>query len=111
VRHDTSVPSTLGYDNHANRQSPVDWAGFEPGWTLDDVVSAPYVPVPWMPDSAFRELGDALRGVVPLCGFCCGNPSTLVNSTRGTGICFGCANIIQAQTKLPPFAGRIGERK
>jgi hypothetical protein len=109
VRHDTSVPSTLaGYDDHPNRTSPVDWADFEPGWTENDVVTAPYVPVPWMTDNQMRELGDALRGVVPLCGFCYGAPSTLVNGARGTGVCFGCANIIQARTKLPPFAGRIG---
>jgi hypothetical protein len=95
VRHDTTVPSTLGYDNHAFRSSAVDWAECKPGWTLVDVERAPYVSVPWMSDVTFAALGQALRGAAPLCGFCKMQAAHVVNIKRQTGVCGGCALAIK----------------
>ena len=98
VRHDTSIPSTLGYDNHPNRQSHVDWDEFAPDvWDNHDVMAAPYIPVPWMTDGRMRGLGDALRGVATLCGLCRNASSSFVNYSRGTGVCGGCARAMASR--------------
>ncbi len=92
VRHDTTVPSTLGYDGHPNRTSPVDWETYPVRpWTSDDVESAPHIDVPWLGKDGLRHLGDALRGVYPLCGLCHNAASALMNDRRKTGVCGGCA--------------------
>lgn len=112
VRHDTAIPSTLvGYDQHPMRTSPVDWDLYPPGdW--DTGARIPYVPCPWMPDNVFRLLGDALRGVLPLCGMCWSMPAAIVNQTRATGICGGCSRGIARsvmQTMLGPQPMRAVE--
>lgn len=96
VRHDTTTKSTLGYDDQPNRTSPVDWADFPVGtWTTADAENAPYVPVPWQSDGAFRELADALRGLTPICGFCGFGPAAVVHKERKqAGICRVCAREI-----------------
>jgi hypothetical protein len=90
VRHDTSVPSTVGYDDHPNRTSPLDWASYVAGWSAKDVESAPYVATPFFADHQFQALGLALRGYIPLCGLCRMNGGNAILSTR-SGLCLGCA--------------------
>jgi hypothetical protein len=101
VRHDTKVPSTLGYDGHAGRKAAVDWDAVESPkgeglvWRPDDVYSAPFIEVPWMPSAAFSSLGSALAGKVPLCGFCRNAGAYVVNERRKTGVCPQCAVAIE----------------
>lgn len=104
VRHDTSIPSTLGYDLHPGRKSPVDWDKFPVReWTKEDVETAPYIPTPWMHDEQYRQLGDALRGLVPLCGFCFCAPATFTNDARKVGVCYGCGTeIARARVRMGP---------
>jgi hypothetical protein len=105
VRHDITVPSTLpGYDLHPGRTSPVDWERYPPGeWARDAVM--PYIPCPWMSDNQFRILGDALRGVLPLCGLCWQAPAAILNQARGTGICGACARGIAQSVMQTLIAG------
>lgn len=48
VRHDTSLPSTLGYDHHAMRKAAVDWEDVPPAWSEADTRDIPLIPVPWL---------------------------------------------------------------
>jgi hypothetical protein len=108
VRHDVSVPSSLGYDNHPNRTSGVDWDLFAPGdWTPDHVARAPYVPVAWFNDNSLRALGEALRGVIPLCSMCCAIPAWVANEQLKTGACRTCAQNI-AKAVMDQMLGQKG---
>lgn len=65
VKHDTSIASTLGYDNQPMRTASVDWTAGE----VDDLTdprswqmaeAPPWLPHPWMTEStlqAMRKLG------------------------------------------------------
>lgn len=55
VRHDVSVPSTLGYDCHAMRTSSVDWGGDWPDLLPIESIG-PLIANPWMPDAVMHAL-------------------------------------------------------
>jgi hypothetical protein len=101
VRHDRTVPSTLGYDDSPNRASSVDWESVERRaeslWAdLSDkeLDEAPYVDPSWMGPGALHALDEALRGLIPLCGFCGKQPSAVVHPRKERGVCLSCAGII-----------------
>lgn len=96
VRHDVSVPSTLGYDHHLGRRSPIDWSAATPAWTAADVAAAPTLPVPWMTDAELEELDQVLTGRRPLCAFCVQRPGLVVHPIRKTAVCRVCARSIAA---------------
>lgn len=94
VKHDASVPSTLGYDGHPNRVTRVAWD------TMPDVdiasveywrqgIEAPaLVECPWMSMGRLQQI-QSRRGKVVVCAACNGeNPAIEFNN--GNGICRPC---------------------
>jgi hypothetical protein len=111
VQHMTEIPSTLGYDNHPLRTSPVAWdhpafkdapLGDPDYW--DEAESSewkpPFVENPWMPsarltgtwkllkDAALQSVGDAPSPI--MCCFCVELPLTFRSDKTGMGLCKRC---------------------
>ncbi len=99
VKHDVSVPSTLGYDDHPNRVATVLWdalKGFpkaekimqnmitEDFWT--PVGEVPFVENPW----AQTAMLDAIKKGAHLCSFCTVNVAVAGSPKTDTRICKAC---------------------
>ena len=100
VAHDTSIPSTLGYDNHAGRESDIPWTEF-PALDLESVdywsrtESAPLVECPWMPMSSLRVI-HARKGMPAVCPWCNDRPPAIETPT-GASICGPCLAQLRAR--------------
>jgi hypothetical protein len=88
VEHDTSIPSTLGYDGHPNRTTAVPW-GDEP---LTDPAywwqgaPPPWVPNPWMSAQAMAAIRRWVRGGIKVCEMCCAEPAAAGTATSQIGL-------------------------
>lgn len=63
VKHDASVPSTYGFDEHPDRTSSVTWERWPHApltdaefWKVEDRDAVPFVECPWLPIHALRTL-------------------------------------------------------
>lgn len=93
VKHDVSIPSTLGYDHHAMRRAELSWEEF-PWADLTSVEfwregseKPDYVECPWMPTVRLR--GIQARGGVTKCA-ACEEANPFVEFGNGNGICRRC---------------------
>lgn len=103
VRHDVSVPSTLGYDEHPLRTSCVDWRDDEIDamtspdfWRGED--AAPLLENPWMSREHMAAVARDLRAVGAMgnfvCGFCLSARAVTISAKTGAAICAKCAGKI-----------------
>jgi len=87
--HDTDIPSTLGYDNHPNRNSHVPFAECnadltEPSyWRIDG--EPPYAPNPWMSDGAMAGIRRMIKGNLEVCEMCTLEPAIVKTSNVALG--------------------------
>jgi hypothetical protein len=100
VKHDVSVPSTLGYDNHPDRVAKVPWdhplvAGSnttarEFWWQPNEPA---FIECPWMPTKSLAATEIAwLLGIVPgVCWSCCERPGEVGAERTGLMLCPPCA--------------------
>lgn len=91
VKHDVSVKSTLGYDNHPNRIASVLWDGEIPPWPPSD--DAEYCPHPWMGEGRMRAVHRAITNGWDFDDTCviCADRKVLMQSPKtGAGICGQC---------------------
>jgi hypothetical protein len=99
VRHDTNVPSTLGYDTHKLRQAQVTWA--ERNADITDPAywavraEPPLIECPWMPRTRLARI-EARHGAPSSCSFCGENPPNVESEKTGAGICRPCVGAIAA---------------
>ena len=89
--HDSSLPSTLGYDNHPHRTPSVPWGPLDDVtsrafWTLPQ--SIPYIPSG--PPEFLERVRIALRGSAGLCT-CCTAHEAVMSFPLGIKICQVCA--------------------
>lgn len=98
VKHDVTVKSTLGYDDHPNRVATVLWDALE-GFPMDDsalqqtnkdywapVGIVPFVENPWAPTESL----EAFRNGLHLCSFCLINQCVAGSAKTGARICKVC---------------------
>ena len=88
VEHDTSIPSTLGYDGHPNRTTAVPW-GAEPltdpaYWRQD--APPPWVPNPWMDVGALIQFRKWVKEGVKVCEMCCRESAVVGSATSQIGV-------------------------
>jgi hypothetical protein len=121
VKHRIEIPSTLGYDHHALRQSPIpfDHPAFK-GQDLGDPArwackDPPFIENPWNParqldarwkvvkELAAAQLGDAPSPI--MCSMCIETPMVYRSDKTNAGICKLCAFKIVAAT----FGIQIGQ--
>ncbi len=94
VQHDTTIPSTLGYDHHALRESSIPWTKFPaaPIRTVDYWTPSrmpPLVDCPWLPTSRLQEI-QARKGILPECAFCRGESIAVESPETGAALCRMC---------------------
>jgi hypothetical protein len=98
AQHDTTVPSTLGYDDHKLRTTKVAWTEFpdidlldEAGWR-QGLSDAPLVECPWRSQRQLRA--NQRRGGRPVaCAACDARAASgrqVVEFQNGGGICLQC---------------------
>lgn len=90
VSHDTSVKSTLGYDNHPMRVASLLWTEAPPKWHRH---TPEYVPHPWMGEGRLRAVRKALLNgwdYSDKCAFCDERTSLIVSPKTGVGQCGQC---------------------
>ena len=122
VKHDTSVPSTLGYDHLPLRTSSVSFDQVEfAGAQLtsssywDDGRNPPYIENPWLPTALLVQLQRWIRdpGLIPaakpnafngLCWFCCSKPAVIASDLSGCKLCGECLAACASQV-----IGRVGK--
>jgi hypothetical protein len=95
VNHDTSVPSTLGYDNHPMRgSSNSDWAHMPHDWTVRG--EPKFCPHPWLSEKRMMQVKIVMTaGEDPMiCGFCAQRPGFFTSSDTGIRICAECVSNI-----------------
>lgn len=90
VTHDTTVPSTLGYDGHPNRV-PTVLDGPVPDPTVTDRWAVPFVELSWAPTAMLERTRRVLRAGGEICAWCLGSSG----ETRGIGkagtlVCISC---------------------
>lgn len=97
VEHDTSVPSTLGYDKHPLRTSCIPWTlpPFEGAPLTDPSFWKPAgEPVllenPWLSRDAMSRTERLCRFGSSLCCLCLENPGTIGSQTSDAMICLNC---------------------
>lgn len=95
VKHDTSVPSTLGYDHHSLRTATVTWentkrsSDWKPG---SGSTPPPLVDCPWMSTKQFCQMQGRLMGHAEgYCQMCLKRPGRVQSSGTGCSICENCA--------------------
>jgi hypothetical protein len=96
VEHDTSIPSTLGYDDHPNRKAYVHWRD-EP---LTDPsfwrTAAPWVPNTWAPPTYMANIRRMIRAGVYICDMCHSQPAKVGSGT--CKVCMGCLSMCTTAT-------------
>lgn len=88
VTHDTSVPSTLGYDDHPHRQPMLVGPERDPHVASKDAV--PFVELPWADTRALRYRREVLRAGRSLCILCLGREAVVGAVKEGVMICAVC---------------------
>ena len=120
VTHDTAVPSSLGYDNHAGRATAVAWHDRElwPESATRDLSSPefwrpegeiPFLPTHWTPDETLlsHEIANDL-GIGPtICWWCRKVPAAFGSPQSGARMCHVCLHatvggVINAAMKAGP---------
>lgn len=92
VTHDTSVPSTLGYDDHPNR-TPVVLP--EPGapWpdpTVRDRWAVPFVELSWLPSGGLERARQVVRAGRHLCTMCVAREGVVGRRKDPAMVCLRC---------------------
>ena len=93
VQHRTEIESTLGYDHHRLRQSPVPWthscafAELPEHWRVTS--QPPFIENPWMPSSQLDVMWRAIK-VGHLCSFCCRNVACVSSKSSEGRMCWEC---------------------
>jgi hypothetical protein len=94
VQHRTEIESTLGYDHHRLRQSPVPWTDAsvaalgDPGlWRPTS--QPPFIENPWMPSATLDVMWRAIK-IGHLCSFCCRNVACVASQTSEGRMCWDC---------------------
>lgn len=107
VRHDVSVKSTLGYDNHALRQTQVPWDAHlfslmeirdVNAWfpeTLDHWANIPWLQNPWMSVFQMESIRKLITKEGPGPCVICGKPPLL--GANGLTFCRGCIDDMHNQ--------------
>lgn len=93
VKHDTDVPSTLGYDNHPGRVAALLWSDDSrlQSWPAPECVD--YVTHPWLGEGRMRAVHRAITNgwdFDDVCVFCATRPVLIQSPTTGAGICGQC---------------------
>ncbi len=93
VKHDVSIPSTLGYDHHKGRVSTAPLADertLEYSWIVDH--DPPHVPHPWLPEGRMRMVARAAsNGEDPnTCSYCAVQEGMFTSGATGAKICPEC---------------------
>lgn len=94
VIHDVGVPSTLGYDGHPMRQSPVPYTDFPKldllDWSFDGTPA--FIECSWMPSKslATTECALTLGFDAETCWFCGKNKAAFGSEVTGVRACFMC---------------------
>lgn len=110
VDHDTSVPSTLGYDHHPLRRTHIPWHAApadilerleDPAWWRPRELT-PVVACPWRSTDQLKAI-QRRNGAPPMCAFCEKTDGVFSESHEtGAAICRKCA--------LRVFASAVGVR-
>jgi hypothetical protein len=89
VKHDTGVPSSLGYDLHPGRVTNVPWSNhpIPADWT--PAQKPVLVECPWMTRERLRETEMALTAEPQVCCFCFGAMGVAASPT-GACVCAQC---------------------
>jgi hypothetical protein len=97
--HDTTIPSSLGYDNHPGRVSPVPWTDelfvdaelSDPAWWKPGG-EVPFLETHWTDHRALATTEVAVTLCIDpeTCWFCGKMPFSLGSEETGARICFQC---------------------
>jgi hypothetical protein len=105
VKHDVSIPSTLGYDHHKDRQTSVAWdePWWPPGmltqmsdpdyWRVPDGHHVPLIENPWFSSRHLAMLRRQRRGILPPpkpCAFCAQRNGVFASDATGASMCLPC---------------------
>ena len=101
--HDTTVPSSLGYDNHPGRVTPVPWRDpmfsdldLHTGWDVPPGTEVPYLETHWTRTQVLLAEEIAVNlGIPPeVCWWCCARPAFMASDKNGAKLCGKCAHDI-----------------
>jgi hypothetical protein len=89
VEHDTTIPSTLGYDDHPNRKAYVHWGTEDltdpEYWRVQD--EPPWVANTWAHPAYMASIRRMIRAKMRICDFCLEEPGNAVHNVNvGVGI-------------------------
>ena len=89
VQHRTEIESTLGYDGHRLRESPVPWTSkpLPASWAVTS--QPPVIENPWMPSAQLDVMWRAIK-VGHLCSFCCRNVAFAASKVSEGRVCEDC---------------------
>ncbi len=95
MTHDTSIPSSLGYDDHPNRVPTVPWSEFPDAkltdsdyWAMPDGVEPPLIENPWAPTKMLDHVRRIWRAGRNICTLCMVRESVV--GSKDVGICNQC---------------------
>ena len=103
AQHDTTVPSSLGYDNHPGRVSPVPWRDpmfkdldLHTGWEVPPGTEVPYLETHWTRTQVLLAEEIAVNlGIPPeFCWWCGMRPGFMASDKNGAKLCGKCAHDI-----------------
>lgn len=101
VTHDTSVLSTLGYDNHPNR-IPVALDGPEPDWCVTERWRVPFVELSWLTTPGLEYQRRVLRAGRHLCATCAWREGVVGRLSAGVMLCLPCLSELQDVAERGP---------
>lgn len=99
VTHDVTIPSTLNYEDHPQRRTPVPWSDplfsrhdLTKGWEPKGKDAPAFVETSWMHTSALKTTEISLTlGLDPItCMFCGKRPMSFGSAITGIRMCFHC---------------------